>query len=90
MTKINIRELSRNTKDISERAKAGEYFKVYKNNKFVFSIVPEEVETPEENKNLEKNSKYGSFIESLRLLQTKSTDANLSSKVDEIVYGYKD
>lgn len=85
MTKINVRELSRNTKNISERAKAGEYFKVYKNKEFMFSIVPDEVET-----SLKNSNKYTSFIESLEALQTKSGDKDISTKIDEIVYASQD
>ena len=90
MTKINVRELSRNTKEITERARAGEYFKVYKNNEFVFSIVPEEVNVPLEQTQLTEHNKYALFINNLKSLQGQAGDTEISNKIDEIVYAFKD
>jgi len=86
MTKINIRELSRNTKAISERAKAGEYFKVYKNKEFMFSIVPEDVDIPHKS-----NMPAGqSLFEVFKGYRFNSGELDLSKQVDKLVYEESD
>ncbi len=72
-TTINIRELYRNLKKITERAEKGESFLVLKNSRPVFKIEPEQKKKP-------------FSIEELSKIRFKGPK-DLSKRIDEIVYG---
>jgi len=76
VTSINIRDLYRNMKDITERAVNGESFEVSKNHVPVFKIHP-----------AQRQKKKLFNIKDWESLQFESGETDLSQRIDEIVYG---
>jgi len=75
VTNINIRDLYRNMKDITDRAVNGESFEVSKNHVPVFNIQPAGA-----------RKKKAFDVKAFAKLQFHSGEKNLSQRIDEIVY----
>ncbi len=101
MTDINIRELSRKMKEITNRAVKGESFTVYKNSKPVFQIqpaaqkdvLPKHIKryTASQVSSQKKQNSDGEFV-SLHerfkdlMIKDKKGLQNISNEIDEILY----
>lgn len=73
---IGIKQLHKELKRISQRARQGESFLVVKNSKAVFKIEP-----------IEPISEKRYTLEDFKKLQFETADKKLSEHIDEIVYG---
>lgn len=73
---IGIKQLHQELKQITTAVAEGESFIVVRNSQPVFRIEP-----------LEDHTKKKYSLQDFKKIQIKSKEKNLSSKIDEIVYG---